>query len=422
MKKLVSLMLTLLLLLSCAAASAQTVYTKITVDREVAAELLPAFGVPEEQLAFIDPILALVSALGVNVTTVENGGQVDFDLNGTQTASVGWTADDAGISLVSTLFPNYMVTIQNETIEGMMQQFSANMPGGEGGMGGFDPQAMGEVFGKYYAKWFEACAAAGQPGDPVPGEYGFYGITFDTMVPITVDVPAIKEATSTLMDELLADPAAMAMMKGMAQGMAQSSGEALDDSNFEAQFKEGFEEWMAHFPETVTAEFYTNGEEGVPFYLCGESLKEGSEEPMLVYDMLFEGEQSMVMHCQTFDEGAMEMGFEMDGTDMRMSFSMAEMYFGLDLSFPENALGMDFYFQNPDAPVLCVKVTMAEGGERTLAVDAEDKTLLAVEDAMNDQSAAQGLMEDLQTNGLGALMGAAMSAVPELGALMGNAG
>ena len=423
MKKLLALILALMLALGGVAAFADTVYTKVTIDPDVAKELLPGFGIPEDQMAMIDPILSLVNALGVKVVTVEDGAEVALDLNGKDALTLGWATDDAGATVVSTLFPNFVLTVSQETINQMMEQFMANMPGagGEGGMGGFDFAAMGETLGGHYVKWFQACAAAGKPGDPVPGEYEFYEVSFDTMMPVEVDMPAIKAATQTLLDDLLADPAAMNMMKGMAQGMAQSSGGDFDGEDFDANFKAGFEEWMAHFPDTASAEFYTNSEEEGIFYLYGESAREDSDEPAVIYDMLFLGQQDMLMNCQTFGEGAMNMTFEMHGSDMRMDFSMEEMYFGLGLSFPENEFDLDIYYMNPDAPLLCVQVKMDEAGERTLSLDADGKTVVAVEDAMSDQSGevVQGLLGDVMGNGLGALVGVLSEEAPEVMSLFG---
>ena len=276
MKKLLTLALALIMALSCVAASAATVYTEIDVDRDVAKDLMTTFGLGEDMIATVDPILALVSALGVKVTYVGGNGQVDIDLNGTDALSLSYATDDAGISVASTLFPNYLVTVSNETVGAIMEQAAANMPGGgEGGAGGMmDMNAMMETFGGYYQRWFEACAAAGKPGDPVTGQFEFEGYTFDTMVPITVDIDAIADATRSLMDELLADPAAMAAIKGMAQGMAQSSGAEFNDANFEEEFKAGFEEWMGQtrnmaptYYVDITAVF-TNKLSTLSFYEC----------------------------------------------------------------------------------------------------------------------------------------------------------
>ena len=124
MKKLFALILALLLALSCTSAFARTVYTKVTVDREQMGKLLAGFGIPEAQVSMADPILSLVNALGVRVTTVQNGAQVDLDLNGKDALSLGLAMDGEGVGIVSTLFPNYYLTLSNDTIYQMMAHMS----------------------------------------------------------------------------------------------------------------------------------------------------------------------------------------------------------------------------------------------------------------------------------------------------------
>jgi len=417
MKKLLALILALMMMLTCISAFADTIYTKVAVDPEVAKELMTGFGVPEDQMAMVDPILALVNALGVNVITVTDGAQIDLDLNGADALSLGFATDDAGINVVSTLFPNYVVTISQETIGQIMEQLMANMPiaGGEGGM---DMNAFMGTFSGYITPWVEACSAAGKPGDPVTGEYEFEGYKFDTMVPVTVDMAAITEATQKLLDDLLADPAAMAAIKGMAQGMAQSSGETIDDEKFTEDFKAGFEEFMAHFPATASAEVYANSDGSETFYMNAEAMREGETEPFTAY-MLYVDAQNMKMGYQ--DGQTTEAGFEMTGSDMTMYFAMGEMYFGLAMSFAENQFGMDIYFMNEEKPLVSITVDMAAGGERTLSVDTAGKTAVALALPMdgNDES-VQGLLGDIMMNGLGGLMGTLSEQVPEIASMLGG--
>ena len=429
MKKLLALVVALMLVLTCAPAFAQTVCVKATVDRDLAKELLPGFGVPAEQFGTIDNVLAVVNALGVRVTTVADGAQVDLSMNDADALSLGWVTDDVGATIVSTLFPNYALTLQSETVTSMMEQMAANMPGGSGA-GGFDMAAMGKVLGGHIQKWMEACAAAGKPGEPETVKFEYEEYVFDTKVPVTVDMNAITTATNELLDNLLADPAAMSMLQGMAQGMSQSSGVEFNPETFEADFKAGFEEWMGHFPDEVNAEVYTMSDGSEIFYMLAESFHEGDENPFFNANMLYEGAQTMEMgytmemtDAETSKTVTMAAGFAMDGQDMQMFFDMDGMYFGLNISFSEGDMVFDVFFANPDKPLLSVSVEITPDGDRTLPVDAEGKTTLAIEEIManGNSEAAQGLYADIQNNGLNALIGTATQAVPEFGSLMSMA-
>jgi hypothetical protein len=408
MKKIFVMILTLMIAMLCISASANTVYTKVAVDPDVAAELLSSTGMPNDQIALINPIVSLVNALGVNVTTVNDGAQIDLDLNGTDALSLGLATTDENLVIASTLFPNFIVTMNQATLGELL----SSMPVAGAGANGMDSNAMMEVFGKYITPWMEACVSAGIPGEPVKGEYEFEGYTFDTMVPVTVDIPAITEATKTQMKNLMADPAAIAMLKSM----AQSSGAAVDEASFEKGIMDAFEEWIAHFPSTASSAFYSNSDGSESFYMTAEATRE--KDGAFTAYMLFEDQTHMSMGYQ--DGTATTGAFVMADTDMSMYFQMGEMYIGLSLSIPENLISASLFINNPIAPLLNVYVVLAEGGERTLSMDIKDKTVLPVEDIMNDASgkAAQGLLGDIMGSGMNALMETVNTETPDFFELM----
>ena len=425
MKKLLALIVALTLALT-GPALAQTVVTTVTIDRDLAKEMLPGFGVPDEQLGMIDAMLAFVNALGVRVTAVDDGAQIDLSLNDEDALSLGWATDADGAGIVSTLFPNCYLTVQNETVAQMMAQMAANMPGG--GEGGMDMAAVSAALGGHFQKWMEACSAAGQPGEPVAVAFEYGDYTFDTMVPVTVDMAAVTAATNALLDGLLADEAAMAMLQGMASGMSQSGGAAFNPETFEEDFKAGFEAWMSRFPDTVSAQVYANSDGGEAFYMTAESAYEGSEAPFFTCYMLYENGQNMdigftmeMADGETSDTATLRAGFALKDADMKLFLDMGGMYFGLNISAAEPDVVFDVFFMNPDRPLLSVKVEITEGGDRTLPVEADGKTALAIEEIMANAGgeAAQGLFADIQANGLGGLMGTLSEQVPEIAGLIG---
>ena len=101
------------------AAAGQTVYAKLSVDREAGKNVFTKLGVPEEQLPALDPVLDLLSALGVRVSFPNGGGQVDLDLNGTPVLSLGGTTTEDGMLIAGSLFPNYLVTVSYRTLWGI---------------------------------------------------------------------------------------------------------------------------------------------------------------------------------------------------------------------------------------------------------------------------------------------------------------
>ena len=399
MRKLLALTLVLLMALTAVSAAADTVYTKVTIDRGQ----VPTFGITEEQQGMIDPILALVNALGVKVTTVDDGAQIDLDLNETDLLSLGIAMDDAGLVAASTLFPNYVVTASQETIVQFMEQAAANVPAaGESGM---DPNALMETYGGYFYQWFEACAAAGQPGEPQTVDFETSGYTFDTMVPVTVDMPVIIEATDALVDEILSDEAVVSML--------QSSGSGFNSD----EFKTGYEAFKANMPNEVKAEYYTSGENIDIAFIAADAFFEGQDEAQCHAELLNKGDNDGYLGFWDY-RAEMIIGVEYSAEGFRADYTRGEDYFGISFLSEANEYDFDVYCMNSDAPLVCVKVTTAEGGERTLSMDAAGKNVLAVEGVTGGQGdAVQGLLGDIMANGMGAL-GVLTEQVPEIGGLM----
>lgn len=413
MKKLLALLLALVLALGCALASAETVYTKIALNGDAVKGIAASFGVPEDQMGMIDPILALVDALGVKVSAVEDGAEIALDFNGNEALTLGCLMDENGITVVSTLFPNYAVTMQFDTLTQMM---GSMMPGagegGEGSEGGFDITAMMAPLMGYINRFMEACSTAAVPGEPVPGAYEFEGCTFDTLVPIDVNITAIAESFKNLMDEMMNDPAAM----GAIQGIAQGTGGSLDPE----ELKKAVDEFVAHFPDTITTEFYTNNDESTAFYIQGESAYEGKEEASFGYTMLYQDGQNMTMSYWD-NENGMAAGIVIAENGFYMEFDMAEMVFALKVTSETGEPSVfvcDLYFMDLDEALATVTVTVSAEGLRTLPVEIGDRTVLALETVMNGEGDASGLLGDIMANGFGSLMGTLMQSVPEAGALM----
>ena len=89
-KKILALALALVMTLTCAAASAVSIQLKTEVNKDAAAEMLNGAGMPESGLSAAGTIIDLVNVLGLKMTIVEDGGQVDLDLEGNTALSLGW--------------------------------------------------------------------------------------------------------------------------------------------------------------------------------------------------------------------------------------------------------------------------------------------------------------------------------------------
>ena len=408
-KRIIAIILFLAMILTNVAASAGTVTVHVSVDQDAAESILTGNSIPEEQLSVIEPILSLINLLNVQVVTVEDGGQINLNLNQDNALSLSFATDEQTIRLASTLFPNYLLTINQDTLTGMMATFMSNMPGatanesGEGSM-----SIMPTSLPTYITSFMQVCTEAAVPGEPVKGEYQFDGYNFDTLVPVTVDVPKIKEAFRGLKEDLLKDEAVLASL----QGLPQVGGEELTPENLRA----AMDEFETHFPDEVTAEYYQNGDDSIPFYVTGRAVCTGKEEPSYEYSMLRKDEKNYTMSFLDHEHSIVA-GLILTDGGIRLEYKQGETNLVIDFMSETGEPAVyrcDLYFNDTNKPLISVSVTVATEGDRTLSLETDGKTVLTLEEIMGGESeAASGLLMDIMMNGFGPLMAKLSEVSPE---------
>ncbi len=409
LKRIIAIFLVLAMILANAAASAGTVTVQVSVDQDAAKRILTGTDVSDEQLSMIEPILSLINILEIQVITVQEGGQVDLKLKGENALSLGFASDEQEIRLASTFFPNYLLTIKQDTLTGMMGTFMSYMPGtavnesGEGTM-----SIMPTSPSTYITSFMLVCKEAAVPGEPVKGEYQFDGYTFDTMVPVTVDIPKVKEAFHGLKVDLLKDEAVLASL----QGLPHPGGEKLTPENLRATL----DEFETHLPDEVTAEYYQNGENSMPFYVTGRAGYTGKENPSYEYSMLYKDEKNCTMSYLDHEHGIIA-GLILTDGGIRLEYKQGETNLVIDFMSETGEPAVyrcDLYFNDTSKPLISVSDTVATEGDRTLSLETDGKTVLTLEEIMGGESeAASGLLMDIMMNGFGPLMAKLSEVSPE---------
>lgn len=387
------------------AAAASTVNVQIAVDKETAQKAAAAFGMPEEQAATIDPVLEFLNALNIRVTSAEGCVQVDLGLNGTDALSLAGTSTEEGLKIASSLFPNYILTLSTESLQGMMQQYMTMMGGaGEGEAGGADMTALAAAVSGYFTEFSAVFEMAVKPGEAEQGTFEFEGAAFDTRTPVDVDEAALTEATRKLMSDLLNDEAVRGMLASVPDFNAEEALKAIDEALTEE-----------HIPEVEAAVYSSSGNPMVT-YTRSEATYKGAEAPAYVFTMLSNGAEGMKMKLQAAETGMeIEMAVSYSAGGLFISYTQGGMYWAFAFSAGENgAMIFDVYAVEKEKPLLTLTVTAAQGGERTLSLDPEGKTVLAIEDLQGENAAEAltGLQQDMMAN-LGQLM-----AMPEVTGLI----
>ena len=412
-RKMLALAVALVMILMCAAASADTVYIKMNMDGNTMKALLPASTVPEQAL---DAVVKLVSALGIKVVTVPDGVEIGLDLNGKEAVTAGIGATEDGLTVVSTLIPNYVLTVKQETLEQLMKQAMEQVPGLQAMMSGDLPE-IPESLMTYIQNFVMAVSGAIVPGEAEQGTYEFEGYTFDTKVPVTVDMPAIAEALKTMVNDMANDEAVVGMI-GNYTAMLGDSAPSFED------IKTGLEKAADNLPSTVTAEYYSSQEQPGVTYITGEAAYEGKEGPAYTFKALMTDAGLKFVLTET--ESDVDFLVDVTNDAIRLEIKQGEEV-DVVITFTKEGEDPEVYtfslYLNSETPVFTLTVSVAEGGERTLPTEAGEKTVLAFESLMSgeDSEALDGLQQDLISNGLTPLLQLLGTETPEIMMLITSA-
>ena len=430
MKKLISLFLALIMILSCtlamaesetaaettdvtetAAAAASSVDLRLTLDRELAKNALVVFGATEEQAASLDPAIAVLGALGMKITYSGSSAQVDLKLNDTEIGSLAGELTDQEVVLGSTLFPNYLLSFSLEKLQSLASQFipmlSSSDSTEEGGStSGFSADQFQGVI-ESAEKFVQACAAAVTPGEAEQGTFEFEGYTFDTRTPMNVDVKAIADAEKTFVTELVTDPAIQSANKY--------------NSSFDAeQIISKNEEFMSeeHLPD-VTVNVYNNSDGSEPYFVETDTTFKEDESRAFRYTLLSTSSTDIKM---TFDMPAHSVNVVITiyAGGYRVDYTIGEKWFAYEIKADDKSMVMDVYVSEKDRPTGTLAVYESVDGTLTLPLEQEGKTVLTLDDMTGEKAgeAATGLMTDIMVNGWGQFYAAATQAVPEMAELI----
>ena len=273
-----------------------------------------------------------------------------------------------------------------------------------------------------------ACSQATVPGEPEEAEFAYEGVTFNTKIPVELDVDAIVAAEKKLVEQILTDED----IRPLLDMSAQYSGGNFDPDSIREMSDEIFSE--EHMPDVEVSVYVTRDEEGNEsdiFCAVSEATYKGEEEPSYRYTFLSEGtygdmkleipeaNTTIGFYYGTEESGMnIHMDYEVNGQNIGFN---ADVVYGADI-----VVTLDLFFNDPQNPLIRNLITVSMNGERTLKMDTEGKTILTLEEILEGgMEALSGLISDIMTNGLSNLVITATKAMPEAGglisALMGSA-
>jgi len=261
MKKLLAMLLALAMALGCTLALAEegdaldapaadfpglTARMELDVDAEALSGILDMTGMPAQSAQQAKALAAILDALDGTLVVASDGLSLGLNLKGAEVLSLQAAATADGLAVASTLFPSYVLTASADTLNQLMQAQNGQL---SGLLGDLDTDALTAALQDYADEYVQSCQAAITIGTPEEGEFELEGHTFNTMLPINVDVELIRQATLTLIDRLQNDPNVKALLEKLEQsGMLTRSAEpegfeldayAYDMEGVEVEYDDG---------------------------------------------------------------------------------------------------------------------------------------------------------------------------------------
>ena len=419
MKKLFSLLLALCMLLLAVpslgetAADAQAAIVPdlsqtaingslhLSLDQDAFSALVAANGAPAE---LVSGILSLVNNLGINFV-VNNGFQLSLSLKEQPVATVAALNGEKGLNIVSDLFPSYVLTVAPETLQQAVQSASSSVSG----LSNVDMEAVAQAVMTHLNPVLEEINS--RIGEPTATNFVYGDVTFTQEKPINFTAKELALLVMNLVKNLSSDPALEPVLSQI---------QGLDLSKLDEQIAELEARPDDQFP-TTDLKLYQN-EAGSALFVgdvadANQSLHVaiGTLDSLFLVDI--DGGEAARFTLRV-DQAQGKLDFELTGNG-----NGAPLHALLSLQMAEQGLTGILNLEMNGAPFAALDFAFSQGGEITATFDPAEKTELALESLMSDTSgeAAQPLLNDIMSNGLSAVLTAAMSAMPdEVGALMNS--
>ena len=380
MKKLIALLLVALMAVTCALACAEeaptppmTIVNAVTFDHAACRRIMTDAGLTAEQIEFVEGLLALIEASGQKLVVAEDGFEYDMILDGNTVATLAGDITPEGVSVGSNLFPHYILTVSNATIEALLARFDAEEPPEAEVSAGLLPEliALTQESG---GEMIELAKSAVKVGEPVTGEYAVDGDTYNAMLPVSVDTRAIADGVIDLADKIIHSEPVVKLQN------------VLRSVDIDIPLETPAIEDVPAVNATVYACQDEAGNANGP--ICVEAgIDEADGSPLIQARVRVDGENVRVKF------GIPGIGLEVQyeqfmsegGGFMRLDVNAGAVYVGLSLEMTlgdESHLSFNVYYPDPSKPLVCDDIAVTGGGMRRYVVESKKKTALSLERLM----------------------------------------
>lgn len=415
MKKLFALLLALALTLvgTLGLAEGVTITSELEIDREAARTIMAGMNMKPGEIEQADAALALLTAAKEVLVIADDGFQYDLSLNDTEVFTLAGQGGDADFAIISTLFPNYALTISANTIMEALANIASQASSGAVDMSGVDVQKLEAVVTGYWNEFIDEVRAAVTAGEPEIVEYTMEdGTSFNARIPMNVDEAAVVAAANRMLQKLAADETVLSALKSLS-GEGEITVEEIPADNL---------------PEVQLSVYMNYSGEGVSYdtmYVAMDILSAGAESAAIKLDVFRNGDSTQVALSVPDEEitGVYNYTASDIGIIAALELYVKEVYSAFAFTAGEEdgktVVASYIYYMDKYNPLISEVTTVAPGGALTVDVRGAGKTALPVEKLFSgdDASAATDLALDILLNGLGNLLTKATEAVPETAVL-----
>lgn len=430
MKKMLALILALLMALSCTGALAEeatpvTMQGTVHFNEEMLSSLIgmasPEMG--EAEMQAMDTLMAVLNNLGFQAVIGKTNAQIVLTLKGMPVMTVVAAETEKGYAAVSDLFPNYALTVSQETIDELTQSALSSMPE-------MDAAAMEAALAAHGQALLTALK--GYAGAPVAGEYTVEeGLTFNCQIPY--------EITATELAALILN-AAKAMLKDPALAPLLTAAGEISEADIDAALADltGDAENQPDLNVALYANMDADGNLGEDFYLAADmgddefvvGIMAGVVDKTLSATLIF-GDAiyaSMDEMIAAAVDGSGE-AFVIDlfvapgekETDASVSMDVYAMgqYMGYYMeTLTEETVTTSYaeiYYMDPEAPLMSIEVLSMPTGEDVTLNLTDETPVVTMESLLNDTegTASMPLMMDVMSYGINNVLANAAAAMPD---------
>ena len=362
----------------------------LSVDEQTVSALLSSAGLGDDLGA---KIVTIINNIGLKAVSAGEEIQVQLLLKGGPVATLLVKTGENGINIGSDLFPNTVLSVPAEFFNQIAEQLTS-------GLQGIDMNAVAEAVAPHVEAFMTTIQS--KIGDPEATDFTYEGVQFTARIPINITTKELATALLTLVKDILAEESLAPLLSKLnvqVTGLDEALQNIADSKDEEIPVTEA-SLYANENGDGMLALVMTKDDQAITLYAG-----------MLQNKVILRADALSQMKLDlTVDLAAMALELNMNMNNQGMEIGLA-----VTGQVTETGFGGDWSVSMNGAPVAKISLNIAEGGEVTAALDPEGKTVVSLTDLQNsaDGEAAQALLTDIQTNGLSALLANALQQMPE---------